>query len=53
MNKKEYIQANRDWLETKAKEDGVKDVAKETCDVVKAKGNGTKEFVKARNKSIS
>lgn len=24
MHKKEYIQANKDWLETKAKEDGVK-----------------------------
>ena len=24
MNKHEYIQANKDWLETKAKEEGVK-----------------------------
>lgn len=24
MNKREYIQANKDWLETKAKEEGVK-----------------------------
>lgn len=26
MNKHEYIQANKDWLETKAKEEGVKGV---------------------------
>lgn len=24
MNKREYIQANKDWLEVKAKEEGVK-----------------------------
>ena len=24
MSKKEYIQANKDWLEAKAKEEGVK-----------------------------
>ena len=24
MNKREYIQANKDWLEAKSKEDGVK-----------------------------
>lgn len=28
MNKKEYIQANKDWLETKAKEEGVKPLPK-------------------------
>jgi FKBP-type peptidyl-prolyl cis-trans isomerase len=28
MSKKEYIQANKDWLETKAKEEGVKPLPK-------------------------
>lgn len=28
MNKREYIQANKDWLETKAKEEGVKPLPK-------------------------
>lgn len=28
MSKKEYIQANKDWLETKVKEEGVKPLPK-------------------------
>ena len=28
MNKREYRQANKDWLEAKAKEDGVKALSK-------------------------
>ena len=28
MNKREYIQANKDWLEAKSKEDGVKALPK-------------------------
>ena len=28
MSKKDYIQANKDWLETKAEEEGVKSLPK-------------------------
>lgn len=31
MNKREYIQANKDWLETKAKEEGVKALFNGIC----------------------
>lgn len=31
MSKREYIQTNKDWLETKAKEDGVKALSRGIC----------------------
>jgi FKBP-type peptidyl-prolyl cis-trans isomerase len=39
MNKREYIQANKDWLEAKAKEEGVKALPKEIYYKVLAVGN--------------
>ena len=38
MNKREYIQANRDWLVAKSQEDGVKPLAKGICYKVLKKG---------------
>ena len=39
MNKREYIQANKDWLEAKSKEEGVKALPKGICYKVLAEGN--------------
>ena len=39
MNKREYIQANKDWLEAKAKEEGVKALPKGIYYKVLAEGN--------------
>ena len=38
MNKREYIQANKDWLEAKAKEEGVKALPKGIYYKVQPKG---------------
>ena len=39
MAKREYIQANKDWLEAKAKEEGVKALPNGICYKVLAEGN--------------
>ena len=39
MNKREYIQANKDWLEAKSKEDGVKALPKGIYYKVLSEGN--------------
>ena len=39
MSKREYIQANKDWLETKAKENGVKALPKGIYYKVLSEGN--------------
>ena len=39
MNKREYIQANKDWLEAKSKEDGVKVLPKGIFYKVLSEGN--------------
>ena len=39
MNKREYIQANKDWLEVKSKEDGVKALPKGIYYKVLSEGN--------------
>ena len=39
MAKREYIQANKDWLEAKAKEDGVKALPKGIYYKVLSEGN--------------
>ena len=39
MNKREYAQANKDWLEAKAKEEGVKALPKGIYYKVLAEGN--------------
>lgn len=39
MNKREYIQANRDWLEAKSKEEGVKALPKGIYYKVLSEGN--------------
>lgn len=38
MNKKEYAQANKEWLQQQSKEDGVKTLAKGICYKVLAEG---------------
>ena len=39
MNKREYIQVNKDWLEAKSKEDGVKALPKGIYYKVLSEGN--------------
>ena len=39
MNKREYIQANKDWLEVKSKEEGVKALPKGIYYKVLSEGN--------------
>ena len=41
MNKREYIQANKDWLEAKSKEEGVKALPKGIYYKVLAEGNAS------------
>ena len=41
MSKREYIQANMDWLEAKSKEEGVKALPKGIYSKVLAEGNAT------------
>lgn len=50
MNKREYIQANKDWLEAKAKEEGVKALPKGIYYNVLAEGNA--QSVKPSVRSI-
>jgi len=40
MNKRQYAQANKDWLQTKVREDGVKALSKGIYYKVLAEGNG-------------
>ena len=44
MNKREYIQANKDWLEAKSKEDGVKALPKGIYYKVLSEGNSIIAF---------
>jgi FKBP-type peptidyl-prolyl cis-trans isomerase len=49
MSKKDYIQANKDWLEAKSKEEGVKALPKGICYKVLAEGNATSAHPTERN----
>ena len=44
MAKREHIQANKDWLESKAKEDGVKALPKGIYYKVLSEGNQDKKI---------
>lgn len=50
MNKREYIQANRDWLVAKSQEDGVKPLAKGIC--YKVLKNGRNDGVHPNPRSV-
>jgi FKBP-type peptidyl-prolyl cis-trans isomerase len=49
MAKRDYIQSNKDWLEAKSKEEGVKALPKGICYKVLAEGNATSAHPTERN----
>ena len=51
MNKREYIQANKDWLEVKSKEDGVKALPKGIYYKVLSEGRSAEGRLQGKNKN--
>ena len=51
MNKREYIQANKDWLEAKSKEDGVKALPKGIYYKVLSEGRSAEGRLQGKNQS--
>ena len=53
MAKREYIQANKDWLEAKAKEEGVKALPKGIYYKVLAEGNAQSAKPSVRRAAVA